>query len=194
MILCEIVFVTNSILSEIPLINLLKAAKNLPFNALILRENDEYYNKFAPEILSFCKAKNIKFITHSNTKFAIDNGICNIHFSFAKFYQVLKTCPEILSKFSEISVSIHFADELNFAAKNDVKFVILGSVFKTNSHPNKTALGLENFSKTAINSPLPIYAIGGITFENMNTLPKKNIKGVCMMREIYANFENLDFI
>lgn len=185
MILCEIYFVSNSKLSEISLINLLKFAKNLPFCAIILRENQDYYDKFAKEILEFCKFKNIKFITHSNINFALKNKLSNIHFSFDEFHQIYQTCPEILAKFSEISVSIHSLNELNFVTNNGANFAILGSVFRTKTHLNQNPLGLDKFSKIVAKATIPVFAIGGVKFENINLLQNTNIKGVCMMREIY---------
>lgn len=176
----KIVFVTNSSLSKKNISQILKDGIIDKIDAVLLRENKAYYEKYADEILNMCKSKKVEFITHNFVDYAINNDLKNIHFSFEYFYKVNKTK---IKNFNDVNVSIHNKKELEFVTKNGASSIIYGNIFKTTSHPNRKAKGLENLQNLMHLTNLDIYAIGGINLQNIAKFQNLKIKGVCMMSE-----------
>jgi len=65
-----------------------------------------------------------------------------------------------------VSVSCHHADELAAATQAGADYVFLSPVFPTASHPGAAHLGLDQFESLAVQSSLPVVALGGITEHN----------------------------
>lgn len=63
-----------------------------------------------------------------------------------------------------ISASAHGWVGIRRAAQAGVDAVLLSAVFATQSHPNQRALGLYRFATLVEAAPIPIYALGGMTF------------------------------
>lgn len=176
----KIVFVTNSVLSQKSISEILQNDVMDRIDAILLRENEVYYEKYADDIISLCKRKKVEFIVHNFINFALSRNLKNIHFSFEAFKSIDK---KLLKNFIDINVSIHDEEQLNFATKNGATSLTFGNIFETNSHPNKNGVGLMSLQNLIQLTNLDIYAIGGINFENISKFKNMQIKGVCMMRE-----------
>ncbi|ASM34679.1 putative thiamine-phosphate pyrophosphorylase [Campylobacter sputorum subsp. bubulus] len=176
----KIVFVTKSTLSKKSIIDILKSGVINRINAIILRENELYYEKYGDEILDICGQNKVEFITHNFANYAITKGLKSIHFSFECFKNIDKN---LLLNFNDINVSIHNKEQLNFAIKNGASSLTYGNIFETNSHPGKIGVGLEKLKNLTNLTNLDIYAIGGINLQNISKFKDIKIKGVCMMRE-----------
>lgn len=60
--------------------------------------------------------------------------------------------------------SAHDEEEVQRAAAEGVDYLIVGTVFPSASKPGREPLGLDGLARlTALASPLPVFAIGGIT-------------------------------
>lgn len=66
-----------------------------------------------------------------------------------------------------LGASCHNAAELDHAVKLGADFVVLGPVCATASHPNAPPLGWPAFSRLIEDCPVPVYALGGLTPEDM---------------------------
>jgi 8-oxo-dGTP diphosphatase len=64
---------------------------------------------------------------------------------------------------SWVAVSTHNIDELNHAREIDADFVTLSPVQPTTSHPNAQALGWPAFSAVQNQAGIPVYAMGGLS-------------------------------
>lgn len=62
-----------------------------------------------------------------------------------------------------ITAAAHGEEALDAASTAKVDAAFLSPVFETPSHAGGPALGLERFRELAQSTPLPIYALGGIT-------------------------------
>lgn len=61
----------------------------------------------------------------------------------------------------KLGVSAHNIEDLEIAKKLHADFVVLGHVAQTNSHPNDTPMGWDNFYTLAQQAQRPVFAIGG---------------------------------
>ncbi len=83
------------------------------------------------------------------------------------------------------AASCHNAEELERAAALELDFVLLSPVLPTKSHPGAPHLGWEGFSKIAGNSAIPVYALGGLQMQDMETAWQKGAHGIALLRQAW---------
>jgi 8-oxo-dGTP diphosphatase len=74
--------------------------------------------------------------------------------------------------------SVHDADGLARALACGADYAVLGPVRPTRSHPGAPALGWETFASLATGAGLPVYAIGGLTPEDLPVAWSRGAQGV----------------
>ena len=66
-------------------------------------------------------------------------------------------------------ISAHSTDGCRNAERNGFDYVFISPVFPTSSHPGEAALGLDKLSRICAAVRIPVFALGGITGENMKS-------------------------
>lgn len=84
-----------------------------------------------------------------------------------------------------VGASCHNLEELTHAA-SIADFAMLSPVQPTESHPGEPTLGWERFSQLAAQSPIPVYALGGVTRADLDTARGHGAHGVAMLRGAWA--------
>ena len=79
------------------------------------------------------------------------------------------------------AASCHTRDELRRAMDLGMDFAVVGPVRKTRSHADRVALGWEEFTRIAGGATLPVYAIGGLTAEDMADAWRAGAHGIAMI-------------
>jgi 8-oxo-dGTP diphosphatase len=74
--------------------------------------------------------------------------------------------------------SCHDAAGLARARALDADYAVLGPVRATPTHPGATPLGWEGFARLAIGAGLPVYAIGGVGPQDLDTAWRHGAQGV----------------
>jgi thiamine-phosphate pyrophosphorylase len=86
-----------------------------------------------------------------------------------------------------IGASIHSLDELNDATRGGADFVLFGPVYFT---PSKASFGapqgLAALQKIVATSALPVYAIGGITEQNVKAVRNLGVHGIALIAAIIS--------
>lgn len=67
-------------------------------------------------------------------------------------------------------MTAHNGDEIGAAAAAGADGIFLSPVFPTASHPGEATLGIMGFRVLAQQSPVPVIALGGMTYERAETL------------------------
>jgi 8-oxo-dGTP diphosphatase len=80
-----------------------------------------------------------------------------------------------------VGASCHNAAELAHAAAI-ADFGMLSPVLPTASHPGEPTLGWEVFAQLAARSPIPVYALGGVNFSDLDTARQHGAHGIAMLR------------
>ena len=83
------------------------------------------------------------------------------------------------------AASCHDARELERAAELGASFVVLSPVLPTASHPGDPGLGWEKFAALIRNYPLPVYALGGMQVELLDTALQHGAHGVALLSGIW---------
>lgn len=149
-------------------------------DSVILREKDltdEEYSVFAKKVKQICDTEGIALYLHSQVKTALMLGCEAIHFSIPK----LRENKNNLSHFSQISVSCHSIEDALEAQNAGATRIILGNIFETDCKKGLPGKGLDFLKEIVEQVDIPVYAIGGITRENIEEVIKTGAAGGCMM-------------
>ncbi len=87
-----------------------------------------------------------------------------------------------------IGVSTHSKADVNFAAEQDADFVTFGPVYAT---PSKAAFGLpkglQALADVCRDSPLPVFALGGIVLARVAEVREAGASGIALISAIIAS-------
>ena len=79
-----------------------------------------------------------------------------------------------------VGASCHDEAELDHAAEIGVDYVVVGPVKATPSHPQATPLGWARFAALVRGRPMPAYAIGGLTRDDLREARAHGAHGVAL--------------
>jgi 8-oxo-dGTP diphosphatase len=82
--------------------------------------------------------------------------------------------------------SCHNQEELFRAEQLNLDFAALGPVLPTLSHPGSSTLGWRKFDLLTQNCAIPVFALGGLRFEDLTTAWEHGGHGIAMIRGIWA--------
>ncbi len=83
------------------------------------------------------------------------------------------------------AASCHNAEELRRAEALGCDFALLSPVLPTQSHPGAPHLGWEKFAATAAGSSIPVYALGGLTHDDMQAAWRHGAHGIALLRQAW---------
>ena len=83
--------------------------------------------------------------------------------------------------------SCHNADELHRAEALDCDFAVLSPVLPTQSHPGEPTLGWEKFAECVAGASIPVYALGGLISEDMQTAWQHGAHGIALLRQAWVS-------
>ena len=147
---------------------------------LILREkdlSDEEYTTMAFCIQEICRRENVPFFVHGRLSSARQIGCRNLHLP-------LQTLQQLGGKPADIdilSVSCHSREDVMQAEKQGADRIILGTIYETGCKPGLAGKGASFVREICRETPLPVYAIGGIKPSNLREVMEAGAAGGCMM-------------
>lgn len=152
--------------------------------ALILREkdlSDEKYEELAKKVTVLCQQQQVFCFIHSRFELARKVHCRAIHVSVSALPELQKYRQD----FDQISVSCHSLEDVQNAVESGATQIILGTIFETECKKGLKGQGLEFVWQISqyckYHGNVPVYAIGGITPENMPAVKAAGAKGGCMM-------------
>lgn len=160
---------------------------------IVLREKDlpenEYKSLFL-DVLKICEASEVKLLLHNYIDIALELGYRNIHMPLWKLDELSKDDHIndfhrfIKDNFDTVGVSIHNKDELELAMELGATYVTAGHIFATDCKKGLPPKGVDFLKEMCDLSKVPVYAIGGISFDNMGQVIKQGALGGCMMSSL----------
>lgn len=81
-----------------------------------------------------------------------------------------------------LGASVHDAAELAHAASLGLDYATLGPVLPTRSHPDAALLGWSGFGALALQSAVPLYALGGLTMADLGKAQSHGAQGIALQR------------
>lgn len=178
----------NNLLDQIKKIIELNSKKDFEVSSLIknsnikiiLREKDlseEEYEGLARKVLTLCKSYNIECILHSYYNVAKKLNCRSIHLPL----HILRESPEIHKNFSTIGISVHSVNEAIEAQKLNASYITAGHIFETDCKKGLPGRGLNFLHEVTSSVKIPVYAIGGIDENNIDSVIQTGAYGACVM-------------
>ncbi len=118
-----------------------------------------------------------RVLVNGSAELARAAGADGVHLDAAALAQ-LSQRPDV----DWVGASCHSETELARAAELGADFALLSPVLPTLTHPGAATLGWETFSAWAAGSPIPIYALGGLTAADVALARNHGAHGVALLR------------
>ena len=104
-------------------------------------------------------------------------GCGGVHWSAAALNRATERPADLL-----VAASCHTAAGLARAGALQLDFAVLGPVAATPSHPGAATLGWDAFAALAVDTRLPVYALGGLDRRDLEVAIAQGAQGVALMR------------
>lgn len=130
----------------------------------------------ATALREICTRRGLVFLVGGDLRLARQVDADGVHFPEAMFDRLKafrREAPNLI-----LTAAAHDRDALRRAADAGADAALLSPVFPTDSHPGAPALGLAAFKDLVAASPLPIYALGGLTARTVGRLDGLALAGV----------------
>ncbi len=170
----RIICVTNRKLVDGDFIRRIREIEDIGISSVILREKDldeSDYEKLAESLYS------PKLIIHTHTNVAKRLGIKRIHLTLSD----LEKKRDELVGFTEIGTSCHSCEDVKEAEKLGASYCLLGHIFDTDCKKGLPGRGLPFLIEVMEQAVIPVYAIGGISEENIEGVLAAGSDGVALM-------------
>jgi len=124
------------------------------------------------------RARGIRLLVAGDARLACRVRAAGLHLPEAMTDDPLALGPKLFRKKWIVTIASHSLRAVFRAAKLGADAVVLGPVFPTASHPGRVTLGPLRFARLCRQSPIPVYAIGGIGPETALRLAASGAAGL----------------
>ena len=134
--------------------------------------------RFTEDVLRLTQTyDNVCVLINDDATLVIETGAQGLHLSSA---QLMRSSQR--PAFDWVAASCHTPDELAHATLLGIDFAVLSPVLPTPTHPEAQGIGWESFKQTIEKSPIPVFALGGMNPETLETAWAHGGHGIAMMR------------
>ncbi len=141
--------------------------------------HDELH-ELARRVIKMAHAHGAKVLLNGDVALAQEIGADGVQVTSAQLAE-LSERPAV----DWCAASCHSAEEVLRAEELGCDFVLLSPVLPTQSHPGAPHLGWEKFSAIATGASIPVYALGGLTHEDMQTAWQHGAHGIALLRQAW---------
>lgn len=167
--------------SFLPFLEKIKEAAKKKPAFIILREKDlspDDYKELAKKVFEICDGEELSCVLHYFYREAIELGAKKIHLPL----HILEDMTEDEKKcFDVIGASTHSVEDARRAKELGASYITAGHVFATDCKKGLAPRGLQFLADVCDSVDIDVYAIGGISENNMKQCIGRGAKGVCMM-------------
>ncbi len=135
--------------------------------------------QFAAKVIQRAHAHGARVLINDDVDLALETGADGVHLSGVSLHACCAR-PD----FALVGASTHARHEIDRAAELKLDFVVLGAVKATPSHPGQSPLGWDAFAALVDASPLPVYALGGLSAGDMHEARTRGAHGVALQRQL----------
>lgn len=137
--------------------------------------DDTTFLQFANRLIERYQHGNIRILLNASLSVLNETQASGLHLSSKKLFDY-KTRPVDSSRL--LGASVHNEKELEQAQKLQADFLVLSPVKRTDSHPDAVPLGWQRFAEIARMANCPVYALGGLVPEELNTSIAHGAQGI----------------
>ena len=179
----KIIAVSNRKLCNRPFLEQIERVCKIHPEAVILREKDlteEKYGTLAKEVMNICSRYQVSCILHNFWKTALELGCTSVHLPLPE----LRKLPEgVKEQFQRIGTSVHSVEDAKEAERLGVSYMTAGHIYVTDCKKGLAPRGLGFLKDVCSTVNVPVYAIGGIKFDEKQweELKQNGASGGCIM-------------
>lgn len=141
------------------------------------------WRRLAAAALERCRKAKAEALINADPSLARELG-AGLHLRAAQLRE-LRERP--LAAGLPLAASCHDAAELGAAQALGCDFVVVGSIKPTPSHPSVFGIGWEAFAMLRESVSLPIYAIGGLSADDLADARRHGAQGVAAIRSLWPS-------
>ena len=163
-----------------PQLTLLEHALQNGLRLVQLRESKlpaDQREPFAAAAAALCHRHGARLLVNGDAQLAWAVGADGLHLTGEQL-KSLRGRPN----FPLVAASCHDAAELKRAADYQLDFAVVGAIKPTTSHPGRPGIGWETLARLLANYPLPVYAIGGLDYADMDSARAAGAHGIAAIR------------
>jgi 8-oxo-dGTP diphosphatase len=141
---------------------------------------------FTKQVVSLAKSYGARVLLNSSNQSAalksfINSGAVGLHLASKDLMQLQLKPEGVLC-----GASCHNRQELEYAAKLGLDFVVLSPVQATLSHADAKPLGWDEFGSLISDYSLPVFALGGMQVADLHQARLLGAQGIAMLRSAWC--------
>lgn len=156
--------------------------------AIQLRERDLSTGELlslAKEIQAMTTSRSVSLIVNDRVDLAMALDLQGVHLRSNSLSS--RSVRSIVGSDRLIGVSTHSAEDVRRASQDGADYVVLGPIFDTPSKRSFGApLGLDILTEVCRYSPIPVFAIGGVTSARVRDVRQAGAYGVAVIGALLA--------
>jgi 8-oxo-dGTP diphosphatase len=148
-----------------------------------VRERDwapEQLTQFARRVVALAHQYDAQVLVNGDESVSLQAGADGVHLQAGQLMKC-RTRPNTRL----VGASCHNREELLHAAELGADFVVLSPVLPTRSHPGAPTLGWEQFTELCLDLPMPVFALGGMRLDMVETSMTHRAHGVALLSGIW---------
>ncbi len=148
-------------------------------SAIILRHyHMSDRSELAAQLAAICRTRGLRLIIAGDARLAIAVKAAGLHLPSAMLKYGHHTWRNWCPPHWLVTAAAHSQAELRRANQLGADAALLAPIFPTASHPGARNLGILRFTALCQTSPLPVYALGGLSPANITRLAQSSIAGI----------------
>ena len=179
----DLICITNRKLCSNNFLDQIEMIASAHPKAIVLREKDlseKEYEQLARQVMQICQKHGTQCILHSFSNVATTLGATAVHMPLPLLQ---KMTPQEKSHFQIIGATCHSLEEAKEAQNLGCTYITAGHIFLTDCKKGLPGRGLPFLEEICKTVRIPVYAIGGISSQNMESVRKTGAAGACIMSD-----------
>ncbi len=144
--------------------------------------DDRHYSAVATPAMAMSRQVGACLLLNCSATLANRLGADGIHLSARR---LAESTERPLSRLGCVAASCHNVHELVLAQRMGVDFAVLSPVLSTTSHPGAPTLGWARFGALVANAGIPLYALGGMTPDQVPLAQAHGAQGVAVLSAVW---------
>ena len=147
----------------------------------------EAIHRVAEELLPICERAGVGLVLNDHPQLALELGAPLCHLGQEDFFDAGFTRAEQVTgcpKEFQLGLSTHSPEQAQRALRAAPDYIAIGPVFATATKPGRAAVTLDYVRWAAAHVPIPWFAIGGITLDNLDEVLAAGATRICVVGAI----------
>jgi 8-oxo-dGTP diphosphatase len=139
------------------------------------------WRRLATQAVALCRAADAQVLINTDLELAASLG-AGVHLRAS---QLSAFTGRPLANGQLVGASCHNLEELRAAQAIGCDFAVVGAIKPTATHPDARPLGWGGFAAMREAASLPIYAIGGLSIEDLTEARRHGAQGIAAIRSLW---------